>query len=91
MISKDEFVKAIEELQWKKDYDDRLNRFFKDNEVECQMYPPDLSSTVIRLLHIQFGDADKDELIENFIFYQNFGRDSGKSAEDLYNDLINKL
>ena len=82
-------------------YQEGLNNFFRKNNVEGYIFQPDCASTVLRLLHMIFGDKDKNEWIEHFCFELNFGKkwepgiirdDNGlditlQTPEDLY-DLL---
>ena len=102
-LKKDEFVDAINDVESVFKYQEGLNNYFRKNNVEGYIFQPDCSSTALRLLHIIFGEADKDKWIEYFCFELNFGRkwESGmitekdgtdiilKTPEDLY-DLLQK-
>ena len=99
MISKKDFIKAIEDVEnvWR--YHEGLNNYFRKNNVDGYIFQPDCTSTVLRLLHSIAGIKDKDEWIDYFCFELDFGKkwhegtitnDDGtdivlKTAEDLYN------
>jgi len=101
-MTKEDFISIIEDLQISHDYQIGLNRFFKKNNVDGYIFQPDCSCSVIKLLHMIFGEKDADEWIESFCFDFDFGRkykDSIKTkaghvvpfstADDLYNMLTN--
>ena len=100
-LSKEDFVKAIKDVESVYKYQEGLNNFFRKNNVEGYIFQPDCASTVLRLLHMILGERDKDEWIEYFCFELNFGKkwepglirdDNGldivlQTPEDLY-DLL---
>lgn len=102
MISKEDFIKAINDVQKVNDYSRGLNDFFNKNNAEGWLFHPDCTDTVINLLHHIFGGKDADEWISYFCYELDFGRDyhpgsitdadGGEikmaSAEDLYEFLI---
>ena len=99
MISKKDFIKAIEDVENVCRYHEGLNNYFRKNNVDGYIFQPDCTSTVLRLLHSIAGIKDKDEWIDYFCFELDFGKkwhegmitnDDGtdiilKTAEDLYN------
>lgn len=100
IISKEDFIIIINDLQKTNDYQTGLNRYFKNHDVDGYIYQPDCSCSVVKLLHAIFGSADIDEWISYFCFELDFGRKwkqgrikgSGKdikleNASDLY-DLL---
>lgn len=101
-ISKEDFIKAINDIEKVNKYHDSLNSFFQKNEVDGYIFQPDCVDTVLRLLHIVFGEADRDNWIEYFCYELNFGKKwkSGcitkkdgtdiklETSEDLYNYLM---
>lgn len=102
IISKDDFVSIIYDLQKTNDYQRGLNRYFKNHDVDGYIYQPDCSCSVIKLLHMIFGKKDIDEWISYFCFDLNFGKKwtpgsinrNGKdikleNASDLYDLLSN--
>lgn len=102
IISKENFIKAIGDIQKAHDYSDSLNEFFRKSDVEGWLIQPDCTDTVINLLHYIFGEKDADEWISYFCYELDFGREyhSGsityvdgsdikmENAEDLYEFLI---
>lgn len=100
-LSKEEFIKAINDVEVTYKYQENLNNFFKKNNVEGYIFQPDCVATVLRLLHVFFNDEDKEEWIEYFCFELNFGKkwepgivkdENGadiilQTPEDLYNVL----
>lgn len=103
MISKEEFIKAINDVEDTCRYQEGLNNYFRKNNVDGYIFQPDCTSTVISLLHTIFGIKDKDEWIDYFCFELDFGKkwkdgmivdDCGKeivlkTSEDLYELLEN--
>lgn len=101
MLSKDEFIKALDEVEKVNKYNEELNSVFRKNGVDGYIFQPDCTATVLRLLHILFEKADKDEWIEYFCYELDFGKNwkSGiiinkdgsdiklGTSEDLYNYL----
>lgn len=102
ILSKDEFVDVINDVEKSIGYQNGLNSYFRKNEVDGYILQPDCVATVLRLLHIIFDKSDKDNLIERFCLELEFGRKwkSGvitnkdgisielKSTEDLYDYLL---
>lgn len=74
MISKEQFVKHVNAIKDKHDLDSRLNKFFSDNSIDGYIMFPDLTPNLIEVLHTIFGEADKEEWIEYFMFELNFGK-----------------
>lgn len=74
MISKEEFVKAINDVESVSKYHECLNNFFRKNNVEGYIFQPDCCDTVLRLLHTFFINGDKNEWIDYFCFELNFGK-----------------
>lgn len=101
IISKEDFVSIMDDLQKTNDYQRGLNRYFKNNDVDGYIYQPDCSCSVIKLLHMIFSDADFNEWISYFCFELDFGRKwkpkiitekdgtdiKLETSEDLYNYL----
>ena len=99
MLSKEQFINAINDVKNVCRYQESLNNYFRKNNVDGYIFQPDCSSTVIGLLHTIFGEKDKDEWIDYFCFELDFGKKwkegtitekNGtdiilKTAEDLYN------
>lgn len=82
ILSKEEFVQFITDVQTANDYQKGLNRYFKSHDVDGYIYQPDCSCAVLRLLHMIFGEADSDEWISSFCFDFDFGR----KYKDQYKD-----
>ena len=74
MLSKEEFVKAINDVENVCRYQEGLNNYFRKNNVDGYIFQPDCSSTVIGLLHTILGEKDKDEWIDYFCFELDFGK-----------------
>ena len=105
MLSKEEFVKAINDVENVCRYQEGLNNYFRKNNVDGYIFQPDCSSTVFGLLHTILGEKDKDEWIDYFCFELDFGKKwkegtitekNGteiilKTAEDLYNLLEKQI
>ena len=79
-ISKDDFVKAIEDVRSAERCSTNLNYFFKENKVDGYLFFPDCSTTVVRLLHKFFGKADQDDWISYFCFELDFGKNGRKDV-----------
>lgn len=104
MISKDTFVKAINDVKTAYDFQMRLDDFYRKNRGYRNVDYPDCIDTIIDLLHSLFGRADRNGWIEYFCFELDFGRkykdgmiiykNGGnirmKTAEDLYDFLISE-
>lgn len=83
-------------------YHEKLNDFFRDNDVDGCIYQPDCTVAILKLLHNLFGEKDKDEWISYFCFELDFGakykdgvvKDADgapiklSTYEDLYNILV---
>lgn len=74
VIEKDLFVEIIDDLKRADDYQNGLNTFFKDNDVDGYIYQPDCSISVVRLLHKMFENADSDNIISYFCYELEFGK-----------------
>lgn len=83
ILSKEDFVTAINDIKLVNNYQDGLNNYFRKNNVDGYIFQPDCTDTVLRLLHIYFGDADKDNWIEHFCFDLEFGK---KWKKDMIKD-----
>ncbi len=101
MLSKEVFVKTINEVQKVWDYSNSLDKFFRENDVEGYIIQPDCTDTVVNLLHEIFEEKDKLEWISYYCWELDFGRkwvkgtviDNGKdiilnNAGALYDFLI---
>ena len=74
MITKEEFVAIIDEVEQVHKYSDSLNHFFHQNNVQGYLFQPNCTETALRLLHLMFKQADTDEWISYFCYELNFGR-----------------
>ena len=105
LLSKEQFINAINDVENVSRYQEGLNNYFRKNNVDGYIFQPDCSSTVIGLLHTILGEKDKDEWIDYFCFELDFGKKwkegtitekDGtdiilKTAEDLYNLLEKQI
>lgn len=105
MITKEEFVTVMKEIEYCHRYSDKLNNFFHQNNVDGYLFQPDCTETALRLLHLIFKNADVDEWISYFCYELDFGKkwkegmvkdkDGAdiklQTAEDLYNLLQNNV
>lgn len=104
LLSKERFIEIINEVNNVMKYDSDLNKLYIKYHVDGYLHQPDCTCTVLSLLHIIFGEADKDEWISYFCFELDFGRaykdgmvldKDGKvinlsDATHLYDFLLNK-
>lgn len=74
VINKEDFISAIEDFKLVNEYHAKLNNFFHKNNVDGYIFQPDCTATVLRLLHVIFGEADKDNWIEYFCFDLEYGK-----------------
>ena len=63
LLSKEQFINAINDVENVCRYQEGLNNYFRKNNVDGYIFQPDCSSTVIGLLHTVLGEKDKDEWI----------------------------
>lgn len=106
MISKETFVAAVNELRRAWDYQEGLNKYFRDNDVDGYVFQPDCSMMLVKVIE-ETMDLPVDEKLGSdlayFCYEINFGRDfkpgcitdNGKdvdfsSAESLYDYLVSK-
>jgi hypothetical protein len=73
ILSKEDFVSVIHDLQSVEEYQTGLNNFFKKHDVDGFIFQPDCSCAVYKLLHLIFGAADENDTIEYFCFELGFG------------------
>lgn len=102
IISKEDFISCLEDIKNVIQYHKDLNNFLSKHDVDGYMYQPDCVCNTIKVLHLMFGVADKDDYIEHFCYDTCFGKkqfpglflDSKgknvevKSSEELYDLLI---
>ena len=72
-ISKEDFVDAINDVKNVTKYHEGLNSYFRKHNADGYIFQPDCVATVLRLLHIIFSEADRDNWIEYFCYELNFG------------------
>lgn len=92
MISKDSFVKALDEVKKVDDYQNGLNDFLENNGADGYVYQPDCTSIVIELLEEIFGLKQDDcgyTDISYFVYELEFGKKfkMGEVKDDDGNDL----
>lgn len=83
ILPKEIFVSCIEEIQTVWEYQKSLNQLFRKYNVGGYIYQPDCVSSLIKVLHTIWGDADCNDYIEKFCFETNFGK---KPIPDLFLD-----
>lgn len=102
LLTREDFIEAIEDVAKVNEYYEKRNEFYAANGVDGYIFEPECCDTVIKLLHLFFGDFDKDGAIAQFCFRGNFGKkkkecrfvdDSRKECEiltagDLYDYLL---
>lgn len=102
LIKKDDFIEIIEDVRKVNKYHEDKNNFFSENGVDGYIFEPECCDTVVRLLHLIFGEYDSEDEIAQFCFAGNFGKrkkecvfkdDSGeeheiKTAGELYDYLL---
>lgn len=100
-INFEDFKFVMHEVEKTFRYHENLNNFFRKNSVDGYIYQPDCTTSTLRLLHLIFNDADKEEWISYFCFDLDFGKkwkpNTIKSKDGLdiklenYEDLYNLL
>lgn len=73
MISKDDFVEALNEIEKVYKYHENLNYFFGKNGVDGYIYQPDCIPIALKLLVSMTNDNENDRWIEFFCFELDFG------------------
>lgn len=73
VISKELFTEYLGHVQETQDFQIKLNSVNQILPGEEDYYP-DCTNTVLNLLHILWGSADKEELISYFVYQTDFGR-----------------
>lgn len=93
MITKELFVKAVNELKRAHDYQEALNEFYKNNCADGYIFQPDCSETLMEVIERSMG-LESDEYgnteLSKFCWDYNFGRDSKteiSTPENLYDYL----
>ena len=74
MIGKELFVEVIEDAMKSDDYQNWLNQQLISKGAEGCLFQPTCVDSVIKLLHIIFGDADSENVISYFCFELDYGR-----------------
>ena len=101
-ISKENFVEAINDIKEAINYQKEFNTFLNSHGAEGCVFQPDCSDALIKLLHVLFEKADKDNLIYNFCHdlsltqkhKKSLSKNNGSSdtnlntADELYDYLI---
>ena len=104
MISKETFVAAVNELRRAWDYQEGLNKYFRDNDVDGYVFQPDCSMMLVKVIEESMNLPVDEKLgsdLAYFCYEIDFGRgfkpgcitDNGKdvdfsSAESLYDYLV---
>ena len=102
LVGKDDFVQIIKDVEDVSRYQEQRNKFFAENGADGYIYEPECCETVIRLLHLIFGEYDSNDEIARFCFNGNFGKKKSeckfkdeegketeiKSASQLYDYLL---
>lgn len=83
LLPKEDFVSYMDEIRTVLEYQKGLNNLFRKHEVDGYVCQPDCVSSLIKLLHSIWGEADQDDYIEKFCFEANFGK---KSVPNLFLD-----
>ena len=89
LISKEDFVEVMDDLKNVNNYQEGLNKYFREHDVDGYIFQPDCACSVMKLLHLIFEEADSDEWINYFCFELDFGRKwepgiiSGKDGEPI--------
>ena len=83
MINKKDFVEVIADVRQVNQYYEEKNKLYEKNGIDGYLYEPECCATVIKLLHLIFGDLDADNEIATFCFTGNFGK---KKKECLFID-----
>ena len=106
MISKKTFVDAVNELKRAYDYQEGLNQYFKNNDVDGYVFQPDCSMALISVIEEDMNLPIDDRIgsdLSYFCYELDFGRryrpgdvtEGGRdvdfsSAESLYDYLTSK-
>jgi len=80
ILSRDEFIKVINNIYEMHQYHNKLNKF---------IFQPDCTEDVFLLLHRIFGKADENEWIEYFVFELECGHkwEEGLVLDENGNDI----
>lgn len=74
MISKEDFINAINGIERVYKYHEELNKFFRTNGTDGYIYQPDCIPTALKLLVLSTNDTEEDGWIDYFCFELDFGR-----------------
>ena len=77
MITKELFCETVRELQRAYDYQEGLNQYFKNNDVDGYVYQPDCSLVLIKVLEKVMNLPVDDRVgsdLSYFCYELNFGR-----------------
>ena len=92
MLTKEQFVSAINDLQRAEDYQNGLNEYLRDNCSDGYIIQPDCSSTVLKLLEHIFGqEIDFGRKFKMGDIVENGVEVDFSSADKLYDYLTSKL
>ena len=73
IIKKEDFINIMEDIKCANTYSEKLNRFFKNNNVGGCIFQPNCVDSALRLLHLLLKDYDKNDWIEYFCLDLSFG------------------
>lgn len=103
MITKDDFLRYMEDLEKTVSYQKDLNKLFDRHNIEGYLCRPDCSASLIRILNQVMHVEQQDDYITKFVFESNFGKIKNdkmiyidknrkqrkiENAEQLYNLLV---
>lgn len=77
MLSRETFVKAINEIKRAWDYQEDLNKFFSAHKADGYIYQPDCADVLIMVIEDAMGlerDADGMTDVSWFVYEMDFGR-----------------
>lgn len=83
MLTRDEFVEAIETIKNVSNYQTDKNKLYKKYGADGYLIEPDSNIAVMNLLHIFFEEVDYD-VIRTFCLENNFGQ--GKNNKTYKDD-----
>lgn len=86
LISEEQFCEYIDEILNVHQYHKDLNKLFEKYKINGCIYPPDCTSSLVKLLKVIMNVPDNVTLLEDYCFTSNAKKD--KSAKDLYELLL---
>ena len=86
LISEEQFCECIDEILNVHQYHKDLNKLFEKYKINGCIYPPDCTSTLVKLIKLIMGVPDNVTLLEDYCFTNSMKKD--KSAKDLYELLL---